>query len=140
MSDHSNKIFPKPSPETRVYWDGCRHHELLIQRCKDCDHFQFFPRIICSRCMGQNIEWIKASGQAQLVSYTIVRRPVSAAYKPEIPYVVALVQLEEGPTMMSNIVNCDPDQVQIGLAVEVIFEDWSDEISIPKFQLKNQII
>jgi len=87
--------------------------------------------------MSQNIEWIKASGQAQLVSYTIVRRPVSAAYKPEIPYVVALVQLEEGPTMMSNIVNCDPDQVQIGLAVEVIFEDWSDEISMPKFQPKN---
>ena len=137
MTDHSNKIFPKPSPETSVYWDGCRRHELLIQCCKDCNKFQFYPRIICTSCMSQNIEWIKVSGRAQVVSYTIVRRPVSAAYKAETPYVVTLVQLEEGPTMMSNIVNCDPAQVHIGMAVEVIFEDWSDEISMPKFQPKN---
>ena len=134
MIDHSNKILPKPGPESIVYWDGCRRHELLIQCCIDCNHFQFYPRIICTSCMSQNVEWIKASGRGQVVSYTVVRRPVSAAYKAETPYVVALVQLEEGPKMMSNIVNCDPANVKIGLAVEVIFEDWSDEISIPKFQ------
>jgi uncharacterized OB-fold protein len=69
-----------------------------------------------------------------VLSFTIVRRPVSPAFAGEIPYVVALVTLDEGPTMMTNIVGCAPDQVEIGMPVEVTFEDWTEEISIPKFR------
>ena len=75
-----------------------------------------------------------ASGLAEVSSFTIVRRPVSKAYADEVPYVVALIKLDEGPTMMSNIVECDIDNVNIGMRVEVLFEDWSEEISIPKFR------
>ncbi len=133
MIDHSGKIFPRPNPETAVYWDACRKHQLMIQRCKNCNHYQFYPRIICTDCMSQEVEWIKASGKGRILSFTIVRRPVSKAYADEVPYVVALIKLEEGPTMMSNIVECDVDEVKIGMQVEVLFEDWSEEISIPKF-------
>ena len=134
MIDHSGKIFPRPSPETAVYWEACRNHKLMIQKCSNCNHYQFYPRIICTECMSQNVEWIVASGLAEVSSFTIVRRPVSKAYADEVPYVVALIKLDEGPTMKSNIVECDIDNVNIGMRVEVLFEDWSEEISIPKFR------
>lgn len=80
------------------------------------------------------MEWVKASGRATVLSFTIVRRPVSPAFAADVPYVVALVTLEEGPAMMTNIVGCDPEAVRIGMAVEATFEDWTEEISIPKFR------
>ncbi len=134
MSEHTGKNFPQPSPETAVYWEACRSHQLMIQQCKDCNHYQFYPRILCTECMGQNVEWIKASGRAEVISFTVVRRPVSKAYADETPYLVALIKLEEGPNLMSNIVECEVDSANIGMPVEVVFEDWSEEISIPKFR------
>ena len=134
MIDHTGKIFPRPRPETSVYWDACLDHQLMIQKCTQCNHYQFYPRIICTECMSQNVEWVKASGRGEVISFTIVRRPVSKAYADEVPYVVALIKLEEGPSMMSNIIECDVDSVKIDMPVHVVFEDWSNEISIPKFQ------
>ncbi len=134
MIDHSGKIFPRPSPETAVYWDACRNHQLMIQQCNSCHHYQFYPRIMCTECMSPDVKWIAASGEAEIVSFTIVRRPVSKAYADEVPYAVGLVKLAEGPTMMSNIVECDIENIKIGTQVEVLFEDWSEEISIPKFR------
>jgi uncharacterized protein len=77
---------------------------------------------------------VNASGRGKVLSFTVVRRPVSPAFAQEIPYIVALVTLEEGPQMMTNIVGCAPEDVTIGMPVEVIFEDWTDTISIPKFR------
>ena len=84
--------------------------------------------------MSDQVEWIQASGRGTVASFTIVRRPVSEAYADEVPYVVALIQLEEGPTLMSNVIGCDPESVAIGMPVEVTFEDWSDAITVPKFR------
>jgi len=130
----NSRNLPRPTPETQAYWEGCRQHQLLIQRCSECSRYQFYPRIICTGCMSNKIEWVKAKGSGQIISYTIVHRAISAAYAAEVPYVIALIQLEEGPKMMSNIVNCVPDKVMIGMSVEVVFEDWSEEITIPKFR------
>lgn len=127
------KHFPRPTPETEAYWQGCRNHELLIQRCVQCREFQFYPRIICTNCASENLEWVKAGGQGEILTYTVVRRAVSEAYAADVPYVVALIRLDEGPTMMSNVVQCDPETLKIGDRVEVLFEDWSEDISIPKF-------
>lgn len=134
MIDHSGKIFPRPSPETAIYWNACRDHQLMIQKCSNCNHYQFYPRIICTVCMSPNVEWVKASGSGEIISFTIVRHPVSKAYAKEVPYVVALIELAEGPGLMSNIVECDVNSVKIGMQVEILFEDWSEEISIPKFR------
>lgn len=130
----AGKPIPTPTLETEPYWEGCRHHQLRIQRCSNCHCYQFFPRIYCAKCFSERVEWVNASGRAKVLSFTIVRRPVSPAFADEIPYIVALVTLEEGPQMMTNIVECAPEEVAIGLAVEVIFEDWSDRISIPQFR------
>ena len=134
MAEQVNKPIPLPTLETKPYWEGCRAHELRIQRCAACGHHQFFPRIYCTKCMSDRVEWFKASGRAKVLSYTIVNRPVSPAFAADIPYVVALVKLDEGPTMMTNLVGCTPEQLRIGMPVEVIFEDWTEDISIPKFR------
>jgi hypothetical protein len=130
----SGKFFPRPTPETAVYWQGCHDHTLLIQHCKACGQYQFYPRLICTGCMGDQLEWVAARGRGKVTSYTIVRQAVSKAYAAEVPYVVALIQLEEGPKMMSNIVGCNPESVKTGMSVEVTFEDWSEEITMPKFR------
>ena len=133
MSDAAVKHFPRPTPETEAFWEGCRKHKLLLQRCVDCSEFQFYPRIACTTCSGDNLEWVKASGRGTILTFTIVRRPVSEAYAVDVPYVVALIRLDEGPTMMSNVVQCDPEALQIGDPVRVLFENWSEDISIPQF-------
>ncbi|MGO9264759.1 MAG: Zn-ribbon domain-containing OB-fold protein [Candidatus Binataceae bacterium] len=130
----TNKPLPAVTLETAPYWDAARRHELHIQRCAACGQHQFYPRIYCAQCFSDRVEWIKASGRAKVTTFTIVRRPVSPAFADDVPYVVALVTLAEGPTMMTNIVGCAPEKVAIGMPVEVTFEDWTEEISIPKFK------
>lgn len=134
MTKAPEKFLPRPNPETAAYWEGCRRHELLIQRCTQCSEYQFYPRVLCSACLSEQVEWVRSSGRGHVLTFTIVRRAVSEAYAPEVPYVVALVQLAEGPRMMSNLVQCEPDSVKVGMPVEVIFEDWSKETTIPKFR------
>ncbi len=134
MIDHSGKRFPRPSPETKPYWEACREHQLHIQHCRDCGHYQFYPRIICTSCMSRYVEWVRSTGTGKVSSYTIITRAVSAAYTADVPYIVALIELEEGPTMMSNVIDCNVELVKTGMPVTVVFEDWSEEISIPKFR------
>jgi uncharacterized OB-fold protein len=134
MAEQISKPIPTPTHETRPYWEGCKRHELRIQQCGACGQHQFYPRLYCSKCFSNRVDWVNASGRAKVTTFTIVRRPVSPAFKDELPYVVALVTLEEGPSMMTNIVGCAPEQVAIGMPVVVKFEDWTEEISIPKFR------
>ncbi|MGH9342247.1 MAG: Zn-ribbon domain-containing OB-fold protein, partial [Terriglobia bacterium] len=134
MDVTTRKPVPTPTTETLPYWEGCARGELLIQRCAECGHHQFFPRLYCSDCLSERVAWTKASGRATVLSFTIVRRPVSPAFASEVPYVVALVTLEEGPTMMTNIIGCPPEQVTIGMRLAVTFERISEEISLPQFR------
>jgi uncharacterized OB-fold protein len=134
MSDAPSKNLPQITPETAEYWAGCKRHELLIQRCDDCGAAQFYPRMFCTQCSGRHLRWVRAGGRATLVTFTIVHRAVSQAYAAEVPYVVALVRLEEGPTMMTNVVSCAAVKLQIGMSLEVVFDDWTDEVTVPKFR------
>ena len=134
MTHAAVKHFPRPTPETEAYWEGCRKQELLLQRCNECSEFQFYPRIMCTNCASDKLEWVRAEGQGTILTFTIVRRPVSEAYAADVPYVVALIKLDEGPTMMSNVVQCDPETLQIGDPVQVLFENWSEDVSIPQFR------
>ena len=134
MTDHSGKFLPRPGPETQAWWRSCKEHRLMIQRCARCGAFQFYPRVVCSSCMSSRVEWIQSGGRGEILTFTVCRIPVAEAYAPDVPYVVALIRLDEGPTMMSNVVECDPETVATGMPVEVIFEEWSDEISMPQFR------
>lgn len=122
---------PTRSPLTEPWFEACNRGELLIQRCKDCGAYQFYPRTLCTQCDSTSLEWVAAQGTASIASYTVVRHAVSPAF--EVPYVVALVDLEEGPRLMTNIVNTDPDSLEIGMPVTLGFERWDDDTSMPVF-------
>lgn len=128
-----SKILPRPTDTSAPYWQGCQQGELRLQQCGACQQFQFYPRIMCSRCQHQALGWKVASGRGRIASYTVVRRGVSEAYPT--PYIVALIDLEEGPRMMSHIVGVDAESVVVGDHVRVGFEKWSDDISMPIFYL-----
>lgn len=133
MNGHMDKFLPRPTPESAPFWQGCRDHKLLLQYCVACGKHQFYPRVICANCMSEQLEWREASGRGTVETYTIVTRAVSDAYAADVPYIIALITLEEGPRLMSNVIGCDVESVKCGLAVEVVFERWSDEITMPKF-------
>jgi uncharacterized OB-fold protein len=130
----ADKLQPTPTPESAAYWEACNEGRLVIQRCGACGHHQFYPRLLCTRCMSGDLGWHEASGQGRVKSFTIIRRPVTEAYADDVPYVVALIELAEGPTMMSNVVDCDPETVAIGMAVGVDFERRTEELAVPVFR------
>ena len=128
---------PHPTPLSQPFWDAARQHLLTIQRCTSCGAHIFYPRSGCTECGRPELEWIEVSGRATVYSFTIARRPTVGELADRVPYVVAIVELEEGPHMATNIVDCDPEQVRIGQPVEAVFEDVSDEISLVYFRPTN---
>ncbi|KGE05081.1 Zn-ribbon domain-containing OB-fold protein [Pseudohaliea rubra] len=115
------------------YFNGCREGELRLQHCAACGHWQFYPRPFCTACGADAPAWEVASGQGTIASFSVVRRALSDAYAA--PYTVALIDLVEGPRMMSAIVDCDPAAVRVGAPVSVCFEQWSQDLSLPVFRL-----
>lgn len=131
-----NKILPRETALSAPYWQGAREGKLKMQRCDSCEQFQFYPRTLCSHCGGVSLTWKAVSGRGSVRSCTVVRRGISKAY--EAPYVVALVALEEGVTMMSTIHTAAPESVTIGASVEVMFEAWGEDIQMPLFRLREE--
>jgi uncharacterized OB-fold protein len=123
---------PTPDADSAPYWTAAHEGRLVIQRCITCDARQLYPRDRCLVCRGP-VEWIEASGRGSVYSYTVIRQNYSRPFRDWIPYVVALVDLEEGPRVMTNIVGCEPDAVHIGMAVRAQFEAVSDEAGIALF-------
>ena len=131
------KPLPKSDPVTAPFWDSVTRGAMEIQRCDDCRTFVFYPRALCPHCSSRALRWTKVSGRGQIHSMTIVHRPTNTAFKGDSPYVVALVELEEGCRLMSNIVQAapTPDSVKIGMAVEVVYDRVTDDVTLPKFRL-----
>lgn len=130
----SAKPVPKPNPETQPFWEGCAAGELRLQHCTTCDHVQFPPRRLCSNCLSEDVEWRQASGAGRVRSWSLVTAPGAPGFEEEVPFVSALIELEEGPTMLSVIRNCAADAVDFDMPVQVIFEQRSDVIHVPYFQ------
>jgi uncharacterized OB-fold protein len=129
------KLLPVPTPETAPYWEGCKQHELRLQFCTDCQQHFFYPRIFCPKCLSQSVEWRTVSGKGTLLTYVISARP-APGFENELPYAIAIVQLDEGPHLMSNIVNTEitPQNLKAGMPLEVVFEEVNETITLPKFQ------
>jgi len=118
---------PEPNPETRPFWDAAREGRLLIKRCAACGRPHFYPRAICPFCASDRTEWVTASGRGTVYSYSVMRRVPA-------PYALAYVTLEEGPTMMTNIVDCDLDAIRIGQRVRVVFAPTEGGPPVPMFR------
>ncbi len=124
---------PTITGESMPYWQATTRGELLIQRCRDCKEYQFYPRGICSNCFNGKIDWVRSSGKGTVWTYTITRQNRTPGFD-DGPYVLALIELEEGVKMFSNVVGCDPFEVQIGMEVEVTFQRATRDISVPFFK------
>lgn len=133
MADPESRYRPKPTPETAHFWEGNRAGELRLQRCQACRHTYFPPRPFCPSCQSDAVEIFAASGKARLYSYIISHRP-APGMKP--PFAIAVVELEEGPRMMTNIVNCPqtPEALQLDMPLSVVFDRLDDELVLPMFQ------
>lgn len=130
----TQKPVPRPTPETQPFWDGANVEQLWIQRCTDCAEHYFYPRHVCPFCGSSKVEWAQASGRATLYSYVINHRP-APGFDDDAPYPIAVVQLEEGPRMMTTIVGTDPtpDALTLDMALEVAFER-REEMNLPVFR------
>jgi uncharacterized OB-fold protein len=117
---------PPPNPENQKFWDAAAQGRYLVKHCTECGEFHYYPRVLCPFCFSDKTEWKEASGKATIYSYSVMRRV-------DVPYAVAYVTLEEGPTLMTNIVDCDLDRLKIGQAVRVVFKATDGGPPLPMF-------
>lgn len=129
------KPLPVADVETRPFWDACRQGKLMLQRCTHCGHHRFPPTYFCSKCQSAGHEWIESKGRGRVFSWIIVRHPVPReVYDADVPYVVALIELDEGVRITSNIVGIAPEKVTADMPVRVIFRQATDEVTLPLFE------
>lgn len=136
MADYT-KPLPRPEdPElTQPFWDAAKRHELVIPRCARCDAYFWYPRPACPTCLREGWEWTPVSGRGRLHTYTVVRQPSNPNFEPDVPYAYAVVQLEEGVRMVTNIVDCEvPDGLAVDMPLEVSYDDVADGWTLVKFK------
>ena len=131
MGDYT-KPLPHPNEVSQPFWDAAKRHELQIQRCNACGTYIFYPREACPECLATDLIWIPVSGKGRLYSYTIAQAPTHPAFADDVPYVIAIVELEEGPHITTNLVGCPIEDVTIGMPVVASFEDVSAEMTLVK--------
>jgi uncharacterized OB-fold protein len=129
-----DKPLPVPTPESKPFWDYCKQHELRMQKCTQCGHIRNPEAEVCPHCQSRKFDWAKLSGRGKVYSFGIVHYVYNPAFAKDIPYVVASIELEEGPRMLSNITGCKPEDVKINQPVVVYFEDVTEEFALPKFK------
>lgn len=129
------KPLPQPNADTKPFWDGCKQHQLRFQKCRDCQHIRWPPSIICPLCYSHDTEWIVASGRGKIYTFAVYHQAFHKAFENDLPYVTAVVELEEGPHLLTNIVGCNPEEIECDMPVEVIWEDINSEFTIPKFKI-----
>jgi uncharacterized OB-fold protein len=130
----ADKIIPQVTDELRPFFEGARNGRLVVQKCESCGKLRFPPAQVCAECMSRNLSWVAVSGRGMVYSYTIMHRAYHPAFAAKVPYALVVVELEEGGKITSNVVGIDPHRLKCGMPVEVIFEKFTDEVVLPKFQ------
>jgi len=128
--DEWTKPLPLPDNVSAPYWQAAAEGRLLIQRCPACGNVQWYPRALCTAC-GGDPEWLEAAGRGTVHTFTVIRQYGMKPFRDELPYVIAMVELEEGPLVFGSVTGCDPDAVSIGMPVEVHFRRAADDVGIP---------
>ena len=132
------KDYPKPLPDinddNKEFWTGCKDHELRFQKCKQCSHVRWPPSIICPECHSSEMEWVVSRGKGKVYSFVVYHVAYHQGFKDEVPYIVADVELEEGPRLLTNIVECLPESISCEMPVTVVWDDVTEDFSLPKFR------
>lgn len=129
-----NRPIPSPTQATRPFWDAAAQGRLVFQRCSECKQAQSTPRLFCRHCMSEHLQWEASAGRGSIYTFTVNYRAANPHMTDKLPYVVAVVQLDEGVRLMANIVNVAPEAVRIGDRVRVCFLKLTETLSLPQFE------
>jgi uncharacterized protein len=136
--DKEKKRYSKPLPhideENRPFWEALQRHELYVQKCRDCGDVRYHPRALCTNCLSSRTEWLRSKGAAVIYTFTVTNQNQASGFRDSLPYVMAWVDLDEGVKMLTNIVDCPPQEVKIGMPVEAVFADVTPEVTLVKFR------
>jgi uncharacterized OB-fold protein len=132
MADYA-KLTPQPTPDTQPYWDGLNAHKLRLQRCADCGKVRHYPRPVCDACYSMRVAWIDASGRGRVHSWTTSHHAFHPGFRPDLPYTLVTVDLDEGVRMNAQFREFDPTELRVGLAVRIVFEQATDRLTLPVF-------
>jgi uncharacterized OB-fold protein len=132
--DKPAKPLPQVSPEMAPFFEAARRHQLVVQRCSGCGALRFPARSICSTCLAREATWVPVSGRGTVFSFAIMHQAVHPGFAAETPYAVVVVEVDEGPRLLSNLVDCPTAEVRIGQSVEVVFDDVTPDVTLPKFR------
>ena len=132
----ANPLGPVPLPtlDDQEFWEGCNREELVIQQCSDCGELRHLPRPMCPECHSMNYQWPVMSGKGVVHSFTVIHNPAHPALRDQVPYNVVLVELDEGPRVVSNIVGIPNEDIQVGMRVLVFFAEVEPGLKLPKFK------
>lgn len=128
------KPVPVVNSWTNNFWQAAKEGRLLLQKCNACHQPIFYPRMSCPFCFSDQLDWVEAAGTGSIYSYTVVRNNAPSAFIDDMPFVIAVVRLDEGVQMLSNIVDCDPENIYCEMPVKVTFEKLNEEFTLPKFK------
>ena len=134
--DAPQKPLPEITPEMAPFWEAARRHELVLQRCAGCGSFRFPARELCSRCLSRASTWERVSGRGTLFSFAVMHQAAHPGFAADLPYAVVTVELEEGARLLSNVVGCPLRDLRIGMPLEVVFDDVTPEVTLPKFRAR----
>lgn len=138
MADQKEKKYLKPLPsideETRPWWEALQRHELYVQKCRDCGDLRYHPRAQCTNCLSPRTEWLRCSGRGKVYTFTATYQNPGAGFREALPYIMAWVELDEGVKMLTNLVECRPEEAKIGMPVEVVYEDVTPQVTLAKFR------
>ena len=129
------KPLPTITDENREFWDGAKRGEIRMQKCGGCGHIRYPISHVCPKCLSYDFEWSDLSGRGKVFSYVVFHQLYNRAFEKDVPYNVALVQLDEGPRMYGNVVGVPNDDVKVGDMVEAVFDPVTPEVTIPRFKL-----
>jgi uncharacterized OB-fold protein len=128
------KPVPRYTRDSAPYWEHMREHRLHIQRCTSCGKTRMYPRPMCDACYSLESEWVPASGRGTVYTWCVVHQPVHPAFKDELPFNITEVELEEGVRIRSTIVGVEPQELYVGMPVEIVYEDVTEQVTVPKFR------
>ncbi|AUC94854.1 hypothetical protein CWS35_11805 [Bradyrhizobium sp. SK17] len=134
----SSKPLPQPSRLSLPFWEGARGSEIRAQRCRACGHIEHPPRPLCTACWNDDLEWVSCGLEGEVYSYTVCHWATMPEFKGDTPYIIAIVELGHGVRLTSNVIDCAPDEISVGLKVKAVFEPVSDAVSLIKFRPASQ--
>ena len=132
------KKYSKPLPhideESRPWWEAIQRHELYLQKCRDCGDVRYYPRALCTNCQSSKTEWVRSKGRGKVYTFTATYQNGTPGFRESLPYILAYVELDEGLKLLTNLVECRPEDVKIGMPVEVVFADVTPEVTLAMFR------